>query len=359
MRIAVCCHRLDRTGAPIILFRLARQLMRHHQVRLLLPRDYPPGALFDDYQALGIPASRHLALDEVDVLLCNTLASSGVVTDVNGRLPTLYWVHEPRGGLALLESGRSDPAAFAKASHIVFPTLWQAETLYRPWLTPGTWDVVPYGIDTDTRPQPCPFRREPGRMYLFHLGIVQPRKGQDLTVMALERLANPDIEVFMAGSLDIDPESVAALRAYLETRPELKARVHFLGSLSEDQVNAYLQHCDAMIFPTRDDLITLAILEAMLFRRCVITSDFGPIPETVEHGISGLVSPVDDVARLADNIALAFADPALRQRLGEAARQRYEEKHSFARHLAGMEQALKRTIAAHAAGRRRQDAPHA
>lgn len=343
MRIAVHCHRLDRTGAPIILFRLVRDLVRRHDVRLLLPR-CTPGALLDEYKALGVPASDGVGLDEVDVFLCNTLMSASVVNSIAGRAPTLYWVHEPQGGLELITSGKSDPSAFAKATRIVFPTRWQADTLFKPYLARDNWEVVPYGIGIDTSPQPAPFQRQPGKTYLFHVGILQGRKGQDMTIVALDRLNDPSIEVFMAGGLDVEPDFVAQTRAYLDARPELKSRVHLLGSLSEAQVNAYLQHCDAMIFPTRDDLITLAILEAMLFGKCVITSDFGPIPETVQHLETGLVSPVNDVEALAANIRLAVADPALRERIGRQGRQRYEEKHSFAAHVAGMERALETTI---------------
>lgn len=342
MRIAVYCHRLDRSGAPIILFRLVRQLVRRHDVRLLLPQHDRSGVLLDDYRALGVPICQGIGLTDVDVFLCNTVYSSRVVTAIGGRAPTLYWVHEPAEGRLLVEQGRSDPAAFDQAARVVFPTRWQAETLFRPYLTRPNWEVVPYGIDTDTSLRPCPFRREPGKTYLLHLGMVQTRKAQDATILALERLADPTIELFLAGSLETDPTFLARLRGYLAARPALAEQVHMLGSLSEAEVNAYLQHCDAMIFPTRDDLITLAILEAMLFGKCVITSDFGPIPETVEHLRSGLVSPVDDVARLAENIALAVADPALRQRIGAEARRRYDEKHTFAAHLAGMERALER-----------------
>lgn len=343
MRLAVLCHRLDRTGAPIILFRLVRRLVERHDVSLLLPRY--PGPLLEEYRAIGVTPCVGIAPDEVDLFLCNTLMTGKRVKDIAGRAPVVYWVHEPAGGLDMIRDGRSDPAAFDLATRVVFPTLWQARTLFRPYLTRDNWDVVPYGIDTDTTPLPAPFQRQPGQVYLFHSGILQPRKGQDITVIALERLADPRIEVFMAGCQDTDPDFVARLKAYLAARPDLERRVHLLGSLSETQVNAYLQHCDAVVFPTRDDLITLAILEAMLFGKCVISSDYGPIPETIDHMSTGLLSAVNDPDGLAANIALAASDPGLRQRLGQQGRQRYEEKHAFAAHLAGMERVLENTLA--------------
>lgn len=46
--------------------------------------------------------------------------------------------------------------------------------------------------------------------------------------------------------------------------------------------------------------------------RCVVASFYGANPETVEHQVSGLLSPVDDIAALAADLARIAADPALR-----------------------------------------------
>jgi glycosyltransferase involved in cell wall biosynthesis len=340
MRIGIHCHRLDRTGAPIILFRLVRHLVKSHAVDLLLPR-WGRGPLVDDYAALGVTGREIVTLSDYDVFIANTLMSADVLMSVAGKVPVLYWVHEPQGGLALIEHGRSDPKAFARADRVVFPTLWQAETLFRPYLTRDNWEVVPYGIGVDTAPQPPPFEKRPGKFYLLQLGMLDARKGQDVTVRALEQLANPDIEVFLCGAPTQKPDFPARLRAFVEEHPILRNTVHFQGSVSEATVNAFIQHCDAMIFPTRDDLITLAILEGMLFGRCPISSDFGPIPETIIHGESGLLFPVGDSAAMAANIDRVYRDRALLARLNQGAKLRYEQRHSFAAHVAGMERALR------------------
>jgi glycosyltransferase involved in cell wall biosynthesis len=100
---------------------------------------------------------------------------------------------------------------------------------------------------------------------------------------------------------------------------------------------AHMAHCDALLFPTRDDLITLTILEGLLHGRCVLSSDFGPIPETIIHEETGLLSPVNDSAALAANIDRIFHDRPLIDRLGAAGRAIYERKHTFAVHADAME----------------------
>ena len=217
MKIGVYCHRLDRTGAPIMLNRLARHLAKAHTVDLLLPA-LPPGPLLAEYEKAGIAARNGAVPQEYDAFILNTLISGELVVRMAGMVPTLYWVHEPRGGLPFLTSGRSDPRAFALADRVVFPTRWQADTLFKPYLTRDNWEVVPYGIGTDPTPRPCPFEKKPGKLYLVQLGMLTLRKGHDVTMRALAELDNPDIEVFLCGGSDVEPEFAARVRAFVEER---------------------------------------------------------------------------------------------------------------------------------------------
>jgi glycosyltransferase involved in cell wall biosynthesis len=78
----------------------------------------------------------------------------------------------------------------------------------------------------------------------------------------------------------------------------------------------------------------LVALEAMSAQACVVASAVGGLPELVAHERTGLLVPADDVAALADAMARLLADPALRQRLGRAARAEVVRRFSYTR-LAG------------------------
>ncbi len=338
MRLLVYSHNFRREGAPIILFRLLRALRERHDIHLMALKR-PEEPLVEDYRHIGIPLIGGPDPTGYDAMLVNTLPASPVVVHGAQSLPVLWWIHEPQMGLKFMAQESFDMRAFTAARRIVFPTRWQAETLYRNWLTGDNWTVVPYGIGTDLSVQPCPFTREPGKLYLLQLGMVDERKGYDISIEALRRLADPGIQLFCLGRKDANP-------AYYEAIRNRWPHVHFLGSQPEAMVNAWLQHCDGLLFPTRDDLITLSILEAMTFAACVIASDFGPIPEAIQHGESGLLSPVNDAAALAANIARIRHDPALSRRLGEAGRQVLRRYFAFEDHVNRMETELS-TLAAH------------
>lgn len=344
LRILACCHRADHTGAPLLLFRLLSELAERHDVALIRPKTpIEEGSILPDYERAGIPVLKGADPARFDVLLANTVMQSVQILRAHGRIPSVWWIHEPEDGVVFLKKGQATPAAFPLADAIVFPTRWQAEVLYAPYLAGRDYDVVPYGIGGDREAKPKPFELPEGSVAMLQLGWIGSRKGQDLTVAALGMLRDPRIHVFMAGSENVHAGFAAKLRAKVARDPLLRDRVHFRGSLPASAVDAYLQHVDALLFPTNSDLISVSILEAMLHGTCVISSDYGPIPETVKHDETGLVFPVREVELYAECIRRVADDPALRRRLGEAGRAIYKAKHSFEQHVAGMEAVLLRT----------------
>ncbi|MEA2891666.1 MAG: GalNAc-alpha-(1-_4)-GalNAc-alpha-(1-_3)-diNAcBac-PP-undecaprenol [Bradyrhizobium sp.] len=104
-----------------------------------------------------------------------------------------------------------------------------------------------------------------------------------------------------------------------------------------------LPHYDTaqvFVLPSRIEGMPNALLEAMGCGVPVIVSDGTPgLLEVVEHGITGLVVPVNDAAALAAALRLMLSDAPLRRRLGTAARERVLE-YELSRSLASWESAL-------------------
>jgi len=335
MRILAISHSLDLSGAPIALYRLLASLTGEHEVTVLSTGG--SGPLKPMLEAAGIAVPNEVNPGRFDVVLCNTSICSDMVVRLGKRMPVVWWIHEGLAGHGFFVSKRADPAAFRHAGHIVFPTLWQARNVYAPWLGDTPWSVVPMGVPVPPRGQAAPFERRPGECVLVHAASVTRRKGQDLTIEAVRRLGDAGIRVFFIG------EPAAALDPML--REGEGDRFVRTGSIPPDRVAAFMEHCDALVLPTRDDLIPLVVQEAMLLGTCVLTSDFGPIPETVQHGRSGLLSPVGDSRVLAGNIAMIRRDAALRAALGAQGRKVAAQRHDFHMHREGMLQVLRQAAA--------------
>jgi glycosyltransferase involved in cell wall biosynthesis len=86
----------------------------------------------------------------------------------------------------------------------------------------------------------------------------------------------------------------------------------------------------------------MALLEAMAHGRAVVATPVGGIPGLVEDGRTGLLVPPGDGGALRAAIERLLADPELRRRLGNAARERVTE-------LCSWERVVDQTLAAYEA----------
>jgi glycosyltransferase involved in cell wall biosynthesis len=69
----------------------------------------------------------------------------------------------------------------------------------------------------------------------------------------------------------------------------------------------------------------LGVVEAMAYGCPIVTTSVGGIPELIKDGVNGLLCMPGDPACLAQKIRALIEDPALRTRLGHAARHSYEQ----------------------------------
>lgn len=101
-----------------------------------------------------------------------------------------------------------------------------------------------------------------------------------------------------------------------------------------DDVPALLAAVDVVVVPSRaDEGLPQALSQAMAMERPVVATSVGAIPEVVEDGVTGLLVPPGDPQALARAILRLAGDPALRERLGRAARERIVQEHGLDRML--------------------------
>lgn len=77
----------------------------------------------------------------------------------------------------------------------------------------------------------------------------------------------------------------------------------------------------------------MALLEAMSWGLPVIATPVGGIPQVVTSEVNGLLVPPGDVAALASALGRLLESPALRERLGDAARKTIEAGFSLEKAL--------------------------
>lgn len=124
-----------------------------------------------------------------------------------------------------------------------------------------------------------------------------------------------------------DGPELANLREFVNARPALQGRVHFLGA--SDRVADLLNAMDSYVLPSLCEGISNSLLEAMATGLAVVVSNTGGNPEVVVNGESGLLFPVGDARQLADQLLLLSTQRELRIRLGQQALRRVKEQFSL------------------------------
>ena len=120
-------------------------------------------------------------------------------------------------------------------------------------------------------------------------------------------------------------------------------RITFLGKL--DQVIDKLAISDVMLLPSETESFGLAALEAMACEVVPIVTNVGGLPEVVEQGVSGFLSPVGDVDGMALHAIELLLDEAKLCTMAAAARQRAHAKFCANDIVKQYEEFYRRTIA--------------
>lgn len=161
----------------------------------------------------------------------------------------------------------------------------------------------------------------PDALWLATLGRLAEQKGYDLLFEALARLpaATPDWRLVLLGD--------GPLRAALEARAAalgLAGKVRFAGF--RDDAAALLPAFDGVVFSSHFEGLPIALLEAMAAGKPVVSTTVGGIPAALDDETEALLAPPRDPARLAGQLGRLLGDPSLRERLGAAARARYQRE---------------------------------
>ena len=98
----------------------------------------------------------------------------------------------------------------------------------------------------------------------------------------------------------------------------LQYDVLFLGERQD--VPALLMKSDIFVHSCLQDNQPFSVMEAQLAGLALCVSSAGGLPEMVEHGVTGLVSPVQDIVTLSQHLQLLLEQDELRAALGNNAK---------------------------------------
>ncbi len=176
---------------------------------------------------------------------------------------------------------------------------------------------------------------------LLYVGNLEHYQGVDLLVDAFARAAPalPDAALVVIGGRDAD---LARLRARVDAAG-LAARVHLTGPRPLNRLSYYLGQADILASPRLRGVNTpMKVYSYLLAGKALLATRIESHTQAVDDTCALLADP--DPAAFAAALETLGRDPALRARLGQAARTRAQQRHSPAAYQATLLGAYERML---------------
>ena len=185
--------------------------------------------------------------------------------------------------------------------------------------------IVPPNVDMKySTPSQVP--QEP---VILFVGQLIKGKGVDLLLQALARVSL-DFKALVIGVGNSEPHLRELCRNL-----NLEGRVHFKGWIANESLGEFYAKARIVAVPSRwPEPFGMIGLEAMSHGRPVVAFDVGGIPDWLEHEVTGLLAPEQDIDAMANALTRLLSDLESCRRMGRTAFANFENKFSFQDYLA-------------------------
>jgi len=253
----------------------------------------------------------------------------GVMPDIVGQLAMTHQfvalVHHPlalESGLSAEQAAifkLSERVALSHASNVIVTSPATARNLIAEFEidAPRIRVVLP---GTDRSASELAFKKHTsvdGCLHLLSVGSIVPRKGFDVLMQALGLLKDLPWQLTIAGDQTRDAHAPAQLERDLEFF-DLRDRVHVLGAVSSETLEALYLDADVFVLASRYEGYGMAFAEALAHGLPVVATTGGAIPETVPPTAGILVEP-GNVHQFAQALRQIMTDENLRSALSVGA----------------------------------------
>lgn len=275
-----------------------------------LYRQYRPTVVHTHLGGLGYTWSLSIKHGTpVRIHTVHSIASKDLGTSVGRRVRILAFRYRI-GGVV--------PVAIAEE---VARTIEQLYGYKNPPVIPNGVPINEYAPDPEKRLQ---FRRTHGAelnaSVIVHVGRFVELKNHALLLRAFAKLQSTHpLYLWLVGD--------GELRTTMEQLAQelgVADRVRFWGVRSD--VADILNAADIFTLPSKYEGNPMSVMEAMAAGLPVVATAVGGVPELVEEGVSGFLTPNEDTDALTNALQQLVDNAGLRQRMGEAALRRAREK---------------------------------
>jgi glycosyltransferase involved in cell wall biosynthesis len=212
-------------------------------------------------------------------------------------------VHEDPRDLAREE------AIYEVADAITVPSSYSARSYVELGTPPEKLHILPYGVLLDRFQKVGDPPKD--RFEVLYVGRVSLGKGFPYLLQAFAELRVPNKHLTVVGGV------VPEFRSILEKLPQ--DSVTFTGPVPQVQLKEWMSRSHVMVLPSLDEGLALVQGQALACGCPVIATTNTGGEDLFSDGVEGFIVPIRDPAALTDRMQRLAEDPALQQRMSEAA----------------------------------------
>lgn len=242
------------------------------------------------------------------------------------RYPVVSTLHDvtPHPGRDDSWRKRREIDTLARLSHHTFVhghELKQRLLQRHPALAEHAITVIPMGDFSFFAQGPTDGREERNTALFF--GRIRDYKGLKYFIQAAKLVAQdiPEARFVIAGDGDLRP-----YRSLLDDESSFEIHNYYIP---DDQVTTLFQRAGIVVLPYIEASQSAVIPIAYAFRKPVVTTRVGCLPDVVEHGQTGLLVPPHDVSTLAEAMVRLLSDDGLREALGRNAHRKLKNEFAW------------------------------
>lgn len=329
--ILLITHELSLSGAPLVLFNMAKILKSHSIEPIILSPEY--GYLEEELKANQIQylvepylltrlyrknEKLERFLSSFSTILFNTIISLKYINYINTKNRKICWIHEGKCGYGNAEGIFNVKQAFEKIDE-VYSVGEYAKSFTDKYVQPEKSKILLYGLENIKLTSS---HLENKKLTFGFFGVCCERKGTDLFVQSVKSLPENlkrDCCFKIIGKLD-DSEFCKQLKQVAENE-----NIIFTGQLSHSDTLKEMENTDVIVCPSRDDPMPIVCTEAMQLNKPVICSDHAGTASFIEDSMNGFIYKLND-DKLEDIIAKVYEKRDKLSIIGKEWHKIYKEK---------------------------------
>ena len=326
-KIIIFSHSLDRTGAPLVLYNMAKILVEEkYDVEVYSLLD---DQLLDDYISIGIPVTlfSHFEMNEkilkrlvdnFDLIIVNTLVLYKIVDKLKDKT-VIWWLHEEDDIFnKMIKSGMQ---ITSRENLHIYGVSNRTIASMKKFFPHVHINKLQYGIFEYKKILNDNYKQKQKIIYAI-IGTVCLRKGHDIlsnVIKINKENWKEKAEFWVIGGNTLE-------NVFFKNCDEL---IKIWGEISHDKLIELYSDIDVVLCPSRNDPLPVVMAEGMQYKKVCIASDMTGTAEIIKPYVNGLVCKSGDEKSLQECIQWTLNNRAKFFEIGEKAYMTYKEQFSL------------------------------